>query len=102
LSSWLLGIDVAGARYGLLWCYHHVLLCLAAKLSHMGGDADRLVCHLHQPMGYGRQARVQNLFDSHRPILSYCMGQNDLRLPSGGRGAVAYLGTDLWQPTNCG
>jgi hypothetical protein len=38
-----------GKKLGLsfLWQYRLVLLCLAAKLSHMGDDMEGLACHLH-------------------------------------------------------
>jgi hypothetical protein len=36
LSIWLPGIDVARAQDGSLWCYRLALLCLAAKLFHLG------------------------------------------------------------------
>jgi hypothetical protein len=61
LSSWLLGIDVVGARDGF-WCgYRLTLLHLVAKLSHVGADVDGLACCLHCPVDCGCQAHVQCL-----------------------------------------
>jgi hypothetical protein len=39
---------VAGAREGSSWCCHLDLFCLAAKLSHVEGDVEGIVYHLHQ------------------------------------------------------
>jgi hypothetical protein len=47
LSSWLLGVNVAGAWDYIKGCHHIALPRLAAKLSHVVVDVDRLACHLH-------------------------------------------------------
>jgi hypothetical protein len=53
LSSWLLGVDVAGAQDGFWSCHHLALLRLVAKPSHMGADVDGLAYHLHSPTNCG-------------------------------------------------
>jgi hypothetical protein len=47
LSSWLSGVDMAGAWDDFWGCHHLALLHLAAKLSHVGADVDGLDCRLH-------------------------------------------------------
>jgi hypothetical protein len=51
---------VVGARDGSWGGHNLAILRLAAKLSHVAADVDRLACHLHWSMDYGYQARVQS------------------------------------------
>jgi hypothetical protein len=53
LSSWPLGVNVAGARDRFWGCHHLALLRLAVKLSHVWDDVDGITCHLNWPMDYG-------------------------------------------------
>jgi hypothetical protein len=53
LSSWLLGIDKAGARDGFLCGHCLTLLCLIAKPSHVGADVDELARRLYYPTDCG-------------------------------------------------
>jgi hypothetical protein len=53
LSSWLSGVDVAGARDNFWGCHHIALLHLAAKLFHVGADVDGLTYRLHRPTDWG-------------------------------------------------
>jgi hypothetical protein len=53
LSSWLLGVNVAGAWDGF-WCGHRLaLLRLVAKPSNVGAHVDVLACRLCYPMDCG-------------------------------------------------
>jgi hypothetical protein len=61
LSSWLLGVDVAGAHDGSWNHLCFTCLYLPAKPSHRGeGDVDELVCFLHHPMVCGCRTREQS------------------------------------------
>jgi hypothetical protein len=53
LSSWLSGVDEAGARDNFWGCHHIALLHLAAKLFHVGADVDGLTHRLHRPTDWG-------------------------------------------------
>jgi hypothetical protein len=53
LSSWLPGVDVAGAWNGTRGRFCFIWLYLFAKPSHVGVDVDKLAYLLHRPMVYG-------------------------------------------------
>jgi hypothetical protein len=48
LSSWLPGVNVAGALDGFWGCHRLALLCLVAKPSHVGVDVDGLAYRLYR------------------------------------------------------
>jgi hypothetical protein len=53
LSSGLPGVIVATTQDDFWGCHRLDLLCLSAKLSHVGADVDGLAGRLHRPMDCG-------------------------------------------------
>jgi hypothetical protein len=43
------GLNVVEAWDSFLRCCHLDLLCLVAKLFHVGGDVEGLRCHVYRP-----------------------------------------------------
>jgi hypothetical protein len=52
-SPRLPGIDMARAWDSFSWCCHLDPLCMAAKLSHIGGDVEGLAYRLRWPTNCG-------------------------------------------------
>jgi hypothetical protein len=90
LSSWLPGIDVAGARDGSWGCLHLALLYLTAKPSHARADADGLACPLHSPIVCGWQMRVHSFLIGAALSHHATAGSNTFL------GGVKPPGPDIW------